>query len=33
MRTAPHGVRYSINDLRSSVANEAEDDGAVPFEL
>jgi hypothetical protein len=35
VRTAPHGVRYAINDLGSRVADEAEHDGfvAVQFQI
>jgi hypothetical protein len=33
MRTAPHGVRYAIDEFRSRAGDEAEHDGAVALQL
>lgn len=33
MRATPHAARYSVDDLRSRVANEAKHDGAVSVQL
>jgi hypothetical protein len=33
MRTAPHGVRYAIDEFRSRAGDEAEHDGTVALQL